>query len=207
MSDTLTERNLPYLSWDHIVHYSGNMQHNEWRARVGRIRDFDIVGAHQFNVLTGLGGLREHHILVDVGCGCLRAGKLLIPYLDLAHYLGLEPNGELITAGVMHEVGPGLISKKGVRFTQRDDFDFYEEWPHVEPDFVLADGVIDSTNIEAFVDALDRGLSLDRGEAWITIDLEDLEGTVLREVASDYKVTALKPQHPEKRSWFRLVPK
>ena len=52
----------------------------DYREYVGTSERYDIGGAIQFNLLTTL-GLREHHRLLDVGCGSLRAGRLFIPYL------------------------------------------------------------------------------------------------------------------------------
>ncbi|MBK5117071.1 MAG: hypothetical protein JJE23_09160 [Thermoleophilia bacterium] len=64
------------------------------RARLGRRRDgwdeerargyvgppeyFDLITAMSFGLLTVL-GLRERHRLLDIGCGSLRVGRVLIP--------------------------------------------------------------------------------------------------------------------------------
>ena len=52
-----------------------------YRAYVGPPEDYDLIAAMTFNLLTTL-GLRQHHSLLDVGCGSLRIGRLLIPYLN-----------------------------------------------------------------------------------------------------------------------------
>jgi len=44
-----------------------------------------------FNLLTTL-GLRQASSLLDVGWRSLRIGRLLIPYLNLGKYFGVEPN-------------------------------------------------------------------------------------------------------------------
>ncbi|MFP8873463.1 MAG: hypothetical protein VCB42_02780, partial [Myxococcota bacterium] len=62
-----------------------------YTAYVGPPRDYDSMGATQFRLLCTL-GLREHHRLLDFGCGSLRAGRFLIPYLKPGHYHGVEPN-------------------------------------------------------------------------------------------------------------------
>jgi len=51
-----------------------------YTAYVGPPNQYDFMGATQFRLLTTL-GLREHHAVLDFGCGSLRAGRLLIPYL------------------------------------------------------------------------------------------------------------------------------
>jgi hypothetical protein len=47
-----------------------------YRAYVGPPEDYDLIAAMTFNLLTTL-GLRQHHSLLDVGCGSLRIGPLV----------------------------------------------------------------------------------------------------------------------------------
>jgi cyclopropane fatty-acyl-phospholipid synthase-like methyltransferase len=44
-------------------------------------------------------GLRPTHQLLDLGCGSLRAGTQLIPYLDPGHYWGVDISADLLEAG------------------------------------------------------------------------------------------------------------
>src|SRR5439155_1611617 len=44
-----------------------------YRAYVGPPEDYDLIAAMTFNLLTTL-GLRQHHSLLDFGCGSLRIG-------------------------------------------------------------------------------------------------------------------------------------
>jgi SAM-dependent methyltransferase len=85
------------------------------------VENYDVVSALQFSLLTLL-GLREHHQLLDVGCGSLRGGRLFIPYLQPGHYFGIEPNAWLIREGIAHEIGADLIALKQPRFAHNDDF-------------------------------------------------------------------------------------
>jgi hypothetical protein len=64
-----------------------------------------------FNLLT-TAGLRQHHKLIDVGCGSLRAGRLFIPYLNVGNYIGVEPNRWLVDEAIKHELGEELIDLK-----------------------------------------------------------------------------------------------
>jgi hypothetical protein len=64
---------------------------DHYRAYVGPADQWDFMGATQFRLLTAL-GLRETDTVLDVGCGSLRAGRLLIPYLAVGGYHGIEPN-------------------------------------------------------------------------------------------------------------------
>src|SRR5262245_46565510 len=50
----------------------------EHRDFVGPVERYDIVAAMMFSLLAAL-GLRGHHRLLDIGCGSLRVGRLLIP--------------------------------------------------------------------------------------------------------------------------------
>ena len=93
-----------------------------YRAYVGPEEWYDIIAAMQFNLLTSL-GLRQHHYLLDIGCGSLRAGRLFIPYLLHSHYYGIEPNKWLVEAGVKHELGgPGMLEAKKPTFSYDADF-------------------------------------------------------------------------------------
>jgi SAM-dependent methyltransferase len=93
------------------------------RAYVGPAEAYDLMAAAQFNLLTAL-GLREKHRLLDVGCGSLRAGRLLIPYLLPDRYCGVEPDRELVEAGIRNELGEDVVKLKRPRFFYGADFRF-----------------------------------------------------------------------------------
>lgn len=93
-----------------------------YRAFVGPPKQFDFMGATQFRLLTTL-GLRENHRVLDFGCGSLRAGRLLIPYLAPSNYFGLDPNRWLIEDGITSELGRDIIATKKPTFRYDDDFD------------------------------------------------------------------------------------
>ena len=109
------------------------------RAKVGPPHLFDVIGAQQFCVLAGQ-GLREHHRLLDVGCGCLRGGRFLIPYLARGNYCGLEPDVELLTHGLADEVGYEQIARKGPKFHHFSDFRLSQISGQF--DYVLAQSVL-----------------------------------------------------------------
>ena len=111
------------------------------RGFVGPADQYDVIGAAQFALLYAL-GLREHHRLLDIGCGSLRAGRLLIPYLAPDRYTGVEPNRWLIDAAIRDELGGDIIAIKRPRFDASEDF-FLEHLGQF--DFVLAQGVATNT--------------------------------------------------------------
>lgn len=90
-----------------------------YRAFVGPSGDYDLVAAMTFNLLTTL-GLRQGHELLDVGCGSLRVARLLIPYLNVGHYTGVEPNRWLVDEGIRREVGQDQIRIKRPQFFYAD---------------------------------------------------------------------------------------
>lgn len=90
-----------------------------YRAYVGPPADYDLVSAMAFNLLTQL-GLRQHHRVLDIGCGSLRIGRLLIPYLNRGGYTGLEPNRWLVDDGIAREVGASQIGIKAPHFEIAD---------------------------------------------------------------------------------------
>jgi SAM-dependent methyltransferase len=92
-----------------------------YTAYVGPPDQYDFMGATQFRLLTAL-GLREHHAVLDFGCGSLRAGRLLIPYLLEGRYYGLEPNRWLIDDAIERELGQAIIDLKRPTFLHHSDF-------------------------------------------------------------------------------------
>jgi hypothetical protein len=76
MSDLITDTRA--LSIDDAKTLTPGDMH--YTAYVGPPAQYDFMGASQFRLLCTL-GLRENHTLLDFGCGSLRAGRLLIPYL------------------------------------------------------------------------------------------------------------------------------
>jgi SAM-dependent methyltransferase len=110
----------------------------DYRAYVGPPDKYDIIGALQFNLLTTL-GMREHHALVDIGCGSLRGGRLFIPYLRPGKYFGIEPNEWLVEEGIKNEIGQDMLVIKQPRFL--NDAEFNLTYFHQKFDFLLAQSV------------------------------------------------------------------
>jgi len=96
---------------------------DHYRAYVGPPRRFDFMSSTQFALLHAL-GIREEDRILDVGCGSLRLGRLLIPFLRPAGYAGIDPNTWLIEAGIRHELGMDAVRLKAPAFASNSDFDF-----------------------------------------------------------------------------------
>jgi SAM-dependent methyltransferase len=131
-----------------------------YRAYVGPPEDYDLIAAMTFNLLTTL-GLRQNHSLLDVGCGSLRIGRLLIPYLNRGKYFGIEPAEWLVTAGIKHELGEAVVETKRPTF-------FFTDSPgilaraNISFDFALAQSIFSHCGldlIKGWLSAISRSLA------------------------------------------------
>jgi SAM-dependent methyltransferase len=93
----------------------------DYRAYVGGPGRYDVLAGAQFSFLLDA-GLREEHRVVDIGCGSLRLGRLLIPFLLPDRYFGVEPNEWLVHEGFERELGTDIKELKRPRFRYVDDF-------------------------------------------------------------------------------------
>src|SRR6059058_309226 len=133
-----------------------------YRAYVGPPEDYDLIAAMTFNLLTTL-GLRQHHSLLDIGCGSLRIGRLLIPYLNRGKYFGVEPNEWLVEEGVRRELGETLVQIKQPTFFFSDSPDAVAR-AKVSFDFVLAQSIFSHCGldlIKSWLSAVSRSLASD----------------------------------------------
>ena len=99
---------------------------DDYRSYVGPTQDYDLFSAMVFNLLTCV-GLRQNHRVLDIGCGSLRIGRLLIPYLDKGNYFGVDPNKWLIDEGIAKEIGEDLVSIKNPTFSFSSSMENFKE--------------------------------------------------------------------------------
>ena len=114
----------------------------DYRRRVGRKDWYDQLAALQVSLLFAA-GLRDDHLLADVGCGSLRAGRMLIPYLRSGCYFGIEPEKWLVDEGLQAEVGRDILEIKRPSF--RFVADFSLDGFDTQFDFVLCQSVFSHT--------------------------------------------------------------
>ena len=134
----------------------------QYRAYVGPPEDYDLVAAMAFNLLTTL-GLRQHDSLLDVGCGSLRIGRLLIPYLNRGKYFGIEPNEWLVHEGIRRELGETLVQIKRPTFFFSDSPDTTTQ-AKVAFDFALAQSIFSHCGLDlirGWLSAISRSLAQD----------------------------------------------
>jgi SAM-dependent methyltransferase len=67
----------------------GSHSREHWLA-IGRFQ-FDFLATH---------GLRSEHRFLDIGCGNLRLGANLVPYLDEYGYVGIDISPRIVTAAL-----------------------------------------------------------------------------------------------------------
>lgn len=89
----------------------------------GPKRKFIPAGRGQFELLLTNGMVPESRLL-DVGCGALRGGWWSINFLRPQRYFGIEPNAEMLSAGVDVMLGPELTEEKKPAFSNTPDFVF-----------------------------------------------------------------------------------
>ena len=112
---------------------------NEHRAYVGPPEYYDIIGGLQLVVLMNV-GLREHHKVLDVGCGSLRGGRFIMQYLLPGNYYGIEPNKWLVEAAIDNEIGQDMIDLKRPHFSANKHMEL-DEWG-VQFDYIMAQSII-----------------------------------------------------------------
>ncbi len=191
-----------------------------YRAYVGPPEDFDLIAAMTFNLMTTL-GLRQHHTLIDVGCGSLRAGRLFIPYLNVGRYVGIEPNRWLVEEGLQRELGNDIVRIKQPRFYYADTpgvlegsklmaefavaqsifshcgLDLIKHWLHGIAPFLTPTGALAATFLVA-----DDDFS---GSGWVYPDCVSYTRRTLQKAAADAGLTLqiLDWRHP-RQTWALL---
>lgn len=196
----------------------GNPGEPTHRAWVGPSERYDLMAAAQFSLLTHL-GLREEHALLDVGCGSLRGGRLFIPYLLPGRYFGIEPERDVLEAGIREEVGRDQIELKRPMFSHVDDFRltvFDRRF-----DFILAQSIFSHASraqiefcLAQAAEALEPGGALVAtflegqedyaGDTWVYPDCIPYRHATIRELVSAAGLTFADVDwpHPNQQRWF-----
>jgi SAM-dependent methyltransferase len=195
-----------------------------YRAYVGPPEDYDLIAAMTFNLLTTL-GLRQHHSLLDVGCGSLRVGRLLIPYLNQGKYFGVEPQEWLVEEGIKRELGEALVQIKRPTF-------FFSDSPQtiadakVSFDFAVAQSIFSHCGLDlitGWLSAISRALAQDGallatflpGEedsprtGWVYPECVSYQPATLRRAAAEagLRFEILDWKHPRQRWMLLAAPK
>jgi SAM-dependent methyltransferase len=174
-----------------------------------------------FNLLTNL-GLRGKHRLLDVGCGSLRIGRLLIPYLDAGNYTGVEPNVDIFEAGLEAELGRDIVRVKRPSFHMADNAAVLPT--DARYDYVLAQSIFSHTSrglMQGWLDGVSqrlapggvlaatyiRGEKDYAGDAWwypgpVTFRFETLQACGQE---AGLRCVPLEWRHPHGQTWLLFV--
>lgn len=105
------------------VQYRAEQLSREGIFTGGPVTYFELVGRNQLITLLN-NGLSPQHKVLDVGCGCLRAGYWIIHFLRSGNYFGIEPNKEMLQAGLKSILESEIVAEKQPRFDHNSFFDF-----------------------------------------------------------------------------------
>lgn len=197
----------------------GGSEH--YRAYVGPPHYYDLMAAMAFNLLT-VCGLREHHRVLDIGCGSLRMGRLLMPFLLPGRYTGVEPNRWLVEDGILNELGVDSLLAK------QPSFVFAAELPETLQDgrfdYALAQSIFThcaTDQIRAWLAQIRQALSPKgallatyfrgqddySGTGWIYPDCAFYRPGTIAALAADagLELIELDWRHPRKQRWVAMT--
>jgi cyclopropane fatty-acyl-phospholipid synthase-like methyltransferase len=82
----------------------------------------NTAGRTQLEILR-IEGLKKDSLVLDMGCGALVGGIPIMSYLETDHYVGVDPNRELMAASMAIPYNLSICKKKRPKFLYVDDFD------------------------------------------------------------------------------------
>jgi len=187
------------------------------RSYVGPEDKYDLVSAMQFNILTSL-GLRETHKVLDIGCGSLRLGRLLIPYLSHNCYFGIEPNKGLVEDGLNYESGFNIANKRSARFSNNSDFDltvFDQKFDYIVAHSIFSHAGLDQINTcLASIRKVLKGTAIvtfchrkqDHTEGWTYPGVIGYRQETINKLFADNGLKGDRKdwEHPNKQIWYGL---
>ena len=196
---------------------------DHYKAYVGPPDQYDFMGATQFRLLSTL-GLRSNHRLLDVGCGSLRAGRLILNYLDEHNYYGIEPNKWLIEDAIRNVIGEDVVKIKKPNFDHNDQFNtdvFSKKF-----DFIVAQSIFSHSGSDIIRSALNNfkdslkdsgiivatfveGLTNYSGEGWMYPGCVSYRRSKIMEFAKKAELLILKLPwyHPRHRPRIYFIEK
>ena len=196
----------------------GGSEH--YRAYVGPPHYYDLMAAMAFNLITTC-GLREHHRVLDIGCGSLRMGRLLIPYLLKGNYTGVEPNEWLVTDGLLNELGEDILAIKSPRFIYDTRIETHEGVGPI--DYAMAQSIFTHCAPDQIIDWLEQirqvlspqGVLLAtyfkgdedyQGSGWIYPDCAFYRPETMKQLVetAGLRWQELDWRHPRKQQWVAI---
>ena len=185
-----------------------------WRAYVGGL--WDDMGPKQFQCLKAL-GMKPSHKLLDVGCGCFRAGRFFVDYLDAGNYYAIDADADVVGKGMKHELTPEQAVKVRLHVT-----DCFELTPFIPPfNYVIAQSVFTHLPKEKVLQCLNNVYNYtDRGaifvmtifeahgkdHPWPTKEMFKYTLAQIRSIAGDkWVVIPTRWKHTRRQTWLALI--
>lgn len=94
-----------------------------WQTRQWVGGNWDLVSDWQYDYITNLQSVSSDTRFLDLGCGSLRLGHKLIPYLNGGMYVGIDFAQDIVEAAISKELDYNIQRKKRPQFIYNDNFD------------------------------------------------------------------------------------
>jgi len=96
-------------------------------------------------------------MLLDIGCGSMRLGRLAMPFLQPGHYHCIEPNAWLIQDALHFELGNEILTVKSPAFAINENFDPpVVDGQQQNYDFMIAQSIFSHTGQDMYESALKK---------------------------------------------------
>lgn len=95
----------------------------DYKNYVGLPAQYQLMRNWQLNFLTGLPEFDHTKTFLDIGCGSMRLGAVLIPKLDSGNYIGLDLNKQMVESGIQNECAHLDLGVLQPQFIYTDCFD------------------------------------------------------------------------------------
>lgn len=127
------------------------LQH--YRSFVGPYSAYADMSGLEFSLLY-LSGLKETDSLLDIGCGALRLGRVVLPYLLPGKYHCIEPNSWLVREALHYELGEQILWLKQPKFAFNENF----QAPLADStfNFLIAQSIFSHTGLDMFEGAMKK---------------------------------------------------
>jgi len=123
-----------------------------YKAFVCKEWDYYKNGAGIFLNCVNFFGLKAEDTLLDIGCGSLRVGRHLIPFLEPENYCGIEPEEKYVRDGLEWELSDSMVKLKKPNFVFGSGFEIGSF--HRKFNFVLSHAVFTHCSPDQFIHCL-----------------------------------------------------
>jgi cyclopropane fatty-acyl-phospholipid synthase-like methyltransferase len=128
------------------------MSNLNYRSFVGPEDAYYVIGAGVFQKAVRIADLKPYHYVLDIGCGSLRVGRHLIPFLLPNRYYGVEPEKKWLQEGLKYELSERMVKLKSPTFYHGSDFNF--KTFNTQFDLIIAANVFIHCGIEQLQECL-----------------------------------------------------